>query len=74
MLNEEVFPSLMGVGCAGVVKDACEVKQCMSVNQVAFVNGCVVVDDVFQASSRVVDVLVDLLVLVGGEVCGRDFV
>ena len=46
----------------------------MGVNQVMLVNGSVVINNVFKASGCMMDVLMDLLVLFVGEICGGEFV
>ena len=60
MLLKELLPLLMALRGAGEVKDAGEVKKAMGEDRVVFVNGGMVVYEVFQASGCV---SVKLLVL-----------
>ena len=64
----------MALGSVGEVKDAGEMKKAMGENKVVFVNGWVLVYEVFQASGCGVNVAVKLLVLGCCKLCGVELV
>ena len=74
MLQKELLPLVVALRCVGEVKDAGEMEKAMSENKVVFVNGWVVVYEVFQASGCGVNVTVKLLVFGGWELCGVELV
>ena len=70
MLQKELFPLLMPLRCIGKVKDACEMEKAVGEDEVVFVDGWMVVDEMFQASGCSVNVFVKLLVLGCWKLCG----
>ena len=64
----------MALRSVGEVKDVGEMKKAMGENKVVFVNGWMVVYEVFQASGCGVNVSVKLLVLGCCELCGVELV
>ena len=74
MLQKELLPLLVTLRGVGEVKDACEMEKAMGKDKVVFVNGWVVVYEVFQASGCGVNVPVKLLMLGCWELCGVESV
>ena len=74
MLLKELLPLLMALRGVGEVKDAGEVKKAMGEDKVVFVNGWMVVYEVFQESGCGVNVSVKLLLLRCCKLCGVELV
>ena len=64
----------MALRCVGEVENAGEMKKAMGEDEVVFVNGWVVVYEVFEASGCGVNVTVKLLVLGCCKLCGVELV